>query len=123
MKREYDMKVFKTCSLVFASFLIVIYGCFIALMTFNLKIVFAIVTFLMYFGIFLMLSRAHKNMMKVFKEMQPKWWMTAFKTIFRLFLGSLFLLLVVYLAQIIAIVLETKDDNITNAMRNKYQLA
>lgn len=66
-KREYDMKVFKTCSLVFASILIVIYACFIIWMTNHfLEIVFAIITFFLYFGVFMMLSRAHKNMKKVF---------------------------------------------------------
>lgn len=61
------MKVFKTCSLVFASILIVIYACFIIWMTNHiLEIVFAIITFFLYFGVFMMLSRAHKNMKKVF---------------------------------------------------------
>jgi hypothetical protein len=31
-----------------------------------LEIVFAIITFFLYFGVFMMLSRAHKNMKKVF---------------------------------------------------------
>lgn len=58
--------------------------------------------------------------------MQQKWWMAAFKQIFRLFLGSLFLLLVVYLVQIFVIGLSEPDPDGTNgngAKRNRLQLS
>jgi hypothetical protein len=58
--------------------------------------------------------------------MQQKWWMAAFKQIFRLFLGSLFLLLVVYLVQIFVLGFSKPDQNGTNsngAKRNRLQLS
>jgi hypothetical protein len=58
--------------------------------------------------------------------MQQKWWMAAFKQIFRLFLGSLFLLLVVYLVQIFVLGFSKSNQNGTNsngAKRNRLQLS
>jgi len=58
--------------------------------------------------------------------MQQKWWMAAFKQIFRLFLGSLFLLLVVYLVQIFVIGFGNLGKNGTKgsgANRNRLELS